>query len=183
MECESLKKEIVYAIEDLMSTTIKVADLGAGSINASVSPVHSLLPRRWKLPINGLSMKLLEDYVLVLDEQESRPPRAELSSLSDHCAFVMANSAEHAVEQAQQKKPCLVILVGENQSWFESQVRILRQARQAAPMTIVALTESASPRWRQDAFALDLDGFLVQPLTDDILVSLVQSAAIKQSYQ
>lgn len=128
-------------------------------------------------------MKLLEDYVLVLDEQENQPPRAELSGLADHCAFVTANSAEHAVEQAQQKNPCLVILVGENQSWFERQVRILRQARQTPPMTIVALTESGSPRWQKDDCALDLDGFLVQPLTDDILVSLLQSAVIKQSYQ
>ncbi|WP_204137666.1 hypothetical protein [Halomicronema sp. CCY15110] len=128
-------------------------------------------------------MKLLEDYVLVLDEQESRPQRAELSNLADHYAFVLANSAEHAVEQAQQKNPCLVILVGENQSWLENQVRVLRQARQTSPITIVALTESGSPHWQQDACALDLDGFLVQPLTDDILVSLVQSAAIKQSYQ
>ena len=160
-----------------------MVDLGVGSINASESPVHSLLLHHWKIPPNGLFMKLLEDCVLVLDEQESRPPRAELSRLSDHYAFVMANSAEHAIEQAQHKKPCLVILMGENQSWFENQVKILRQSRQAAPMTIVALTESASPRWQRDAYTLDLDGFLVQPLTDDILVSLVQSAAIKQSYQ
>ncbi len=127
-------------------------------------------------------MKLLQDYVLVLDEQENHPPRAALSSISDHCAFVVANSAEHAVEQAQQKNPCLVILMGENQSWFESQVRILRQSEQTSQMTIVALTDSGSPRWQCDACALDLDGFLVQPLSDDILVSLVQSAVIKQSY-
>jgi DNA-binding NarL/FixJ family response regulator len=128
-------------------------------------------------------MKFLQDYVLVLDEQENHLSRTELSNLSDYCAFVVANSAEHAVEQAQHTHPCLVILVGENQSWFERQVRVLRQVKQTAPITIVALTASGSPRWQRDACALDLDGFLVQPLTDDILVTLVQSAAIKQSYR
>ena len=128
-------------------------------------------------------MKLSQDYVLVLDEQERHPPRPALFNLCEHCAFVMVTSVEHAVEQAQQKNPCLVILVGEDQSCLERQVRVLRQANQTPSMTIVALTESASPRWHRTNPQLDLDGFLVQPLTDDILVSLVQSAVIKQSYR
>ncbi len=128
-------------------------------------------------------MKLSQDYVLVLDEQKCHPSRPALFNICEHCAFVTATSVEHAVEQAQQKNPCLVILVGENQSWFEHQVRVLRQANQSPSMTIVALTESGSPRWHSTDRQLDLDGFLVQPLTDDILVSLVQSAMIKQSYR
>lgn len=128
-------------------------------------------------------MKLPQDYVLVLDEQTRYPPRPELTKLTDSYAFLVATSAEQAIEQARQKNPCLVILVGENQSWFESQVRVLRQARHTPPMTIVALTESGSPRWHSSDRSLDPDGFLVQPLTDDILVSLVQSAVIKQSYR
>ncbi|MEM1309626.1 MAG: hypothetical protein AAGF98_09125, partial [Cyanobacteria bacterium P01_H01_bin.153] len=67
-------------------------------------------------------------------------------------------------------------------TWLESQVRALRQVAQTPPMTIVALTESGSPRWQSADEVLDLDGFLVQPLTDDILVSLVQSAMIKRSF-
>ena len=128
-------------------------------------------------------MKLSQDYVLVLDEQKYHSPKPALCNLSGHCAFVIATSVEHAIEQAQQKNPCLVILVGENQSWFEHQVRILRQSNQTPAMTIVALTESGSPRWHSANNHLDLDGFLVQPLTDDILVSLVQSAVVKQSYR
>jgi len=128
-------------------------------------------------------MTLPQDYVLVLDERQRCPQRSELSHLSLNYTFVVAKSAEHAVEQAQQMHPCLVILVGENQSWFENQVKVLRQTHQTPNMTIVALTESGSPRWQNSDESLDLDGFLVQPLTDDILVSLVQSAAIKKSYQ
>lgn len=128
-------------------------------------------------------MKFPQDYVLVLDEQKRFPARPELPSLRNKYAFVVATSAEDAIAEAQAKNPCLVILVGENQSWFESQVRVLRQASRTPPMTIVALTESESPRWQSSDRSLDPDGFLVQPLTDDILVSLVQSAVIKQSYR
>lgn len=128
-------------------------------------------------------MKLPQDYVLVLDEQKRHPHKPELLRLSGDYTFVTATSAEHAIEQAQQIHPCLVILIGENQSWFENQVRVLRQADQTPAMTIVALTESASPRWQNSDPGLDLDGFLVQPLTDDILVSLVQSAVVKKSYR
>lgn len=128
-------------------------------------------------------MKLPQDYVLVLDEQQQKTPRAELSALSNHYAFVIATSAEHAVEQAQAMNPCLVILVGDNQAWFENQVKVLRQYTAMPRMTIVALTESASPRWQSGKDALELDGFLVKPLTDDILVSLVQSAIVKRSFR
>lgn len=128
-------------------------------------------------------MQSLQDYVLVLDEQKRHLHRSVLSRLSEDYRFVMVTSAEQAINQARQMDSCLVILVGENQRWFEHQVRVLRQADQPPEMTIVALTESGSPRWQNADEALDLDGFLVQPLTDDILVSLVQSAAIKKSYQ
>lgn len=128
-------------------------------------------------------MQLPQDYVLVLDEQKRYPQRSALSRLSQDYTFVLASSAEHAIEQARQIKPCLVILVGENHSWFENQVRVLRQADQTPEMTIVALTESGSPRWQNSEKMLDLDGFLVQPLTDDILVSLVQSAVVKKAYR
>ncbi|MGD1940115.1 MAG: hypothetical protein ACFB0G_02275 [Leptolyngbyaceae cyanobacterium] len=128
-------------------------------------------------------MKLSQDYVLVLDERQPQAQTPELPTVCDHCSFVMASSAEHAVEQAQQVDPCLVILVGEDQTWFEHQVKALRCSAKALAMTIVALTESASPRWQDSKELLELDGFLVKPLTDDILISLVQSAIIKRSYR
>ncbi len=128
-------------------------------------------------------MKLSQDYVLVLDERQIPVQASELPTMSEHYSLVVASSAEHAVEQAQQVNPCLVILVGENQTWFEHQVKALRCSAKALAMTIVALTESASPRWQGSKELLELDGFLVKPLTDDILVSLVQSAVIKRSYR
>ncbi|MBE7380836.1 MAG: hypothetical protein F6J95_005450 [Leptolyngbya sp. SIO1E4] len=127
-------------------------------------------------------MALPQEYVLVLDEQQRWLPQADLPLASDHCPFVVAASAEHAVEQARQATPCLVILIGENHAWFKHQVHALRHSTHATSMTIVALTESASPNWQPERDMLDLDGFLVKPVTDDVLMSLVQSAIIKQSY-
>ncbi|MEM6836657.1 MAG: hypothetical protein AAF609_07355 [Cyanobacteria bacterium P01_C01_bin.120] len=127
-------------------------------------------------------MKLSQDCVFVLDEQEREGHSPRLAHLSGSYSLIVADSADYVVEQAQQLNPCLVILVGENSTWLSSQVRALRQAAPTSPMTIVALTESGSPRWQRTDEVLDLDGFLVQPLTDDILVSLVQSAMIKQSF-
>jgi AmiR/NasT family two-component response regulator len=128
-------------------------------------------------------MKLPQDYVLVLDEQQQSAQSSELPCISDQYSFVIASSAEHAVEQAQQVNPCLVILVGEDHRWFEDQVKVLRRSSTRPSMTIVALTESASPNWQVSKETMELDGFLVKPLTDDILVSLVQSAIIKQAYR
>lgn len=128
-------------------------------------------------------MKLPQDYVLVLDERQKLAQNADLPDISDQYSFVIASSVEHAVEQARQVNPCLVILVGEDHHWFENQVKALRRTSEAPSMTIVALTESSSPNWQASKETLELDGFLVKPLTDDILVSLVQSAIIKQSYR
>ncbi|MDB9526191.1 hypothetical protein PN498_09355 [Oscillatoria sp. CS-180] len=128
-------------------------------------------------------MKPSQDYVLVLDEQQRQMRSPELPDISSQYPFIVVSSVEHAVEQTRQAIPCLVILVGENHAWFENQVKALRHSSQSPSMTIVALTDSASPRWNASEKALQLDGFLVKPLTDDILVSLVQSAIVKQSYR
>lgn len=128
-------------------------------------------------------MKLSQDYVLVLDEQQRWLRQSDLPLVSDHCAFIFASSAEHAVEQARQVEPCLVILVGEDHAWFQHQVHALRHSIHSPSMTIVALTESSSPNWQPEKDVLELDGFLVKPLTNDVLTSLVQSAIVKQSYQ
>ncbi|MDA0674676.1 MAG: hypothetical protein O3C67_13355 [Cyanobacteria bacterium] len=95
----------------------------------------------------------------------------------------VASSTEQAVAQAQQAAPCLVILVGDDQSWVKAQVDTLRQSTQATQATILALTESTRPNWEPQENTPDLDGFLVKPLTDDVLTSLIQSALVKQTYR
>jgi AmiR/NasT family two-component response regulator len=128
-------------------------------------------------------MRRSQDYVLVLDEQQRKLHQSDFPLVSTQYSLVLAASAEHAVEHARQAAPCLVILVGDDQAWFKDQVRALRYSTDAPTMTIVALTDSTAPRWQASPDLLELDGFLVKPLTDDILTSLVQSAIVKRCYQ
>ncbi len=126
-------------------------------------------------------MASFKDYVLILDEQQICP-QSSLPLEADHCAVFMASSFEQAVEQARQSAPCLVILAGDDQRWVQTQVHTLRQSTQAHQATILALTESTRPNWAPHEENPDLDGFLVKPLTSEVLTSLIQSALIKREY-
>ncbi|WP_155523681.1 hypothetical protein [Nodosilinea nodulosa] len=89
----------------------------------------------------------------------------------------VANSTEQAVTRVSQGAPCLVILMGNNvQTWSQPLVHQLRQHGHSSDMTIVALTDSTSPQWNYSEDLSGLDGLLVQPLSTDILRSLVESA-------
>lgn len=128
-------------------------------------------------------MNLPQDYVLVLDERQRHPNQLDFPATAGRYDYIVASSATHAIETARRINPCLVILVGENHGWLRDQVHALRCSVKTPPLTIVALSESTSPRWLSSKEMPELDGFLVKPLTDDILVSLMQSASIKQSYR
>ena len=122
-------------------------------------------------------MPLPSSYVLVLDPHrlhgaDAHPLEAELQ----YPVFV-ASSTEQAVSRVSQGVPSLVILVGNNfQDWSQPLVNQLRQHDQAPDMTIVALTDSASPQWNYSEDTPGLDGLLVQPLSMEILRSLVEWA-------
>ncbi|MEY3298763.1 MAG: hypothetical protein RLZZ597_2023 [Cyanobacteriota bacterium] len=97
--------------------------------------------------------------------------------------MVIAHSADQALTQLRQGKPCLVILVDHHsQSWSHTLVRHLRQTLPATDMTIVALTDSTSPQWNHTEDTPELDGFLVKPLSLDIVKSLVESAHARQTW-
>jgi CheY-like chemotaxis protein len=124
-----------------------------------------------------------DGYILVLapDYQEIRNIHAIEADLP--YPVVVARSAEQALTQLGQGKPCLVILVDQNgPSWPQRLVRHLRQTSPAPEMTIVALTDSTSPQWNHTEDTPELDGFLVRPLSLDIVKSLVESAHARQSW-
>ncbi|WP_008316315.1 hypothetical protein [Leptolyngbya sp. PCC 6406] len=123
------------------------------------------------------------NYVLIIDEQYQWLTQTDLPLTSVRCPVYVASSSEQAIAQAQQAPPCLVILVGDDQNWVKAQVHTLRQVTQATEATILALTDSTHPNWEPQEETPDLDGFLVKPLTDDVLTSLIQSALVKQSYR
>ncbi|MBF2036196.1 MAG: hypothetical protein IGR92_12155 [Leptolyngbyaceae cyanobacterium T60_A2020_046] len=129
-------------------------------------------------------MRLPQKYVLILDEQQRWLGGADFPLASASlCDIFVAASAEQALEKARQTTPCLVILVGSDLTWVKTQVHALRGSTGKTEVTIVALTESSHPNWEPHDDTPDVDGFLVKPLTDDVLTSLVQSAIAKQSYQ
>ncbi|MBD0335113.1 MAG: response regulator [Cyanobacteria bacterium Co-bin13] len=120
-------------------------------------------------------------YILVLDtqRQESGGVHSLLTQL--RCPVFIAGTAEQALAKVHQGPPYLVILIGDGQNWSKPLVAQLRQGASAAKMTIVALTDSTSPRWGHQDDNPGLDGFLVKPLSGEVLTSLVESALAKQS--
>jgi CheY-like chemotaxis protein len=122
-------------------------------------------------------MTLTRDYILVLDPDRHHRDDAHPLATDLQYPVYVANSTEQAVSRVNEGVPCLVILVGNNfQDWSQPLVNQLRQQDQAPDLTIVALTDSASPQWDYSEDTPGLDGLLVQPLSMDILRSLVESA-------
>ena len=125
-----------------------------------------------------------DGYILVLapDHQEIRNIHAIEADLP--YPVVVARSPEQAMTQLRQGKPSLVILVGHHHpSWPQGLVQHLRQTSPDTEMTIVALTDSTSPQWNHTEDTPELDGFLVKPLSLDIVKSLVESAHARQTWR
>ncbi|MFE4104795.1 hypothetical protein [Almyronema epifaneia] len=95
----------------------------------------------------------------------------------------MADTVDQAIAQVDQSVPYLIILGGNRQTWSQPLIdELRRKAKSQADVTIVALTDSSDPSWLHREDNPGLDGFLVKPLSGDVLASLVQSAWAKQSY-
>ncbi len=127
------------------------------------------------------TMQLAQRYVLVLEP--SSDDLQVLRSLFNRLSYDMveAASADQMMQRAQQEPPCLVILGGQQHNWSTALVERLRNLCEAHLTTIVALTDSQSPSWLPQDENPGLDGFLVKPLSSDVLTSLVQSAWIRQT--
>ncbi len=98
------------------------------------------------------------------------------------CSIEVVNSVEQAMVRVSQTPPYLVILTGSRQNWSRTLVSQLRDHVNASNVTIVALTDVHAPSWQHQEENPGLDGFLVKPLSVDVLASLVQSAWARQTY-
>lgn len=97
--------------------------------------------------------------------------------------MVMTRSIDQAMAKTSQNSPYLIILSGDQQNWSKLLVKKLRNvANRSDYITIVALTDFQSSNWLSQEENPDLDGILVNPLNSDVLISLVQSAWIRQAY-
>lgn len=118
------------------------------------------------------------NYVLLLSQR--RDELYGLESLLGRLKFrvQIADSIEHAVATVRQAPPCLVILYGND--WSELPLQRLRAIADSESITLVVLTDCHMPRWLYQDQNPGFDGFLVKPLSSDILSSLVQSASARQ---
>jgi PleD family two-component response regulator len=121
-------------------------------------------------------MNMSKDYILLLGQRcdESKTLQGILKQM--HCPFSVAYSPEQAVVQIEQKSPYLVILSGNRTYWSSPLIERLRETAKAAQVMIVALTESHEPSWSPHESHPGVDGFLVKPLSSEVLSSVVESA-------
>jgi AmiR/NasT family two-component response regulator len=121
-------------------------------------------------------------YILVVDPQRQEMLATSSTTFDLECPVLVVNSTEQAMGRLNQGFPWLVILMMDNgQEWLRSSIQQLRQVTASTDMTIVALTDATNPEWNYGEDMPDVDGFLVKPLTLDILKSLVASAAARQT--
>jgi DNA-binding response OmpR family regulator len=123
-------------------------------------------------------------YILVLDtEPQGHRDAYPLEAQLQYPVFI-AKSVDQAVSRAMQTPPGLVILIGDNdRHWSASLVQQLRQNAQCNQLTIVALSDSTSPQWNYLEETPGVDGFLVKPLSTEILRTLVESAFARRNHE
>jgi DNA-binding NarL/FixJ family response regulator len=127
-------------------------------------------------------MKSSQNYVLILGQPSD--DLQMLQALLEHlsCPMVFASSTDQVVAKVSQMSPYLVILAGDGQNWSQALVKDLRDAANTCETTIVALTDCNAPSWMHQEENPGVDGFLVKPISRDVLTSLVQSAWARQTY-
>jgi DNA-binding NarL/FixJ family response regulator len=90
----------------------------------------------------------------------------------------IVHTADQALAKVSQKPPCLIILQEHLRS--EAAIHQLRTIANADRITLVIVTETDSPSWLHQEQRPDVDGFLVKPLSSDVLFSLIHSASARQ---
>ncbi|NJN85261.1 MAG: hypothetical protein HC881_01665 [Leptolyngbyaceae cyanobacterium SL_7_1] len=126
-------------------------------------------------------MKLSKSYVLVFDQQSDDLRALEMLLQPLKCPVVVTNSVDQTMAIVSQTHPSLVILVGNDQHRSHALANQLRTMDRMGKATIVALTDFHAPRWLHQDDNSVLDGFLVKPVSGEILTSLVQSAWARQT--
>jgi AmiR/NasT family two-component response regulator len=126
-------------------------------------------------------MLFTSSYILLLARQSNQiHPLATLLGRSAY-SVAIANSEEQAVARTEQHPPFLIILAGDHLHWSHTLLQRLRAYANAHRITLLALTDFHAPSWIYQEENPGFDGFLVNPISNDILSSLVQSAYTRQA--
>lgn len=118
-------------------------------------------------------------YILMLGHRLGADLTLQSISTQVEGPVFVAQSAEQAVARIEQGIPYLVILSGTDQNWAPAFINRLRETVKPLGTTIVALTQSHEPSWSPQEDNPGIDGFLVEPLSQDVLHLLVESAVAK----
>ncbi|NET51598.1 MAG: hypothetical protein F6K09_23675 [Merismopedia sp. SIO2A8] len=122
------------------------------------------------------------DYILVLEQQPSHDPQGlALLQMVWRSPLVVAHSTAQVLDSIRDIPPCLVILIGNHTRWPSQFSRQLRTEANSLGCTILALTDAAAPSWPDQSDTSIFDGFLVKPLTSDVLTSVLQTAQARRS--
>lgn len=127
-----------------------------------------------------LVMQLRPSYVLLLVQRAESHHGLEVLLENLKYSVEIVSSIEQAVAKVSQIPPCLVILEGSYNNWPGALVRQLRALSRADRITIVCLSDCNSSSWPLQADNPGFDGFLVKPISSDILSSLVYAASARQ---
>lgn len=120
------------------------------------------------------------DPVLIVDLELRLAISWHLPFKRLNCPIVVATSLQQALNYAYHVHPCLVLLMGEHIHWPKSFIHQVRAASGLAHLTILAVADSDASSWIHREENPGLDGFLVNPLSTDVLTSLIESASAKQ---
>jgi CheY-like chemotaxis protein len=88
---------------------------------------------------------------------------------------------DQAIAQAGARPPFLVILTGNHQDWSPNLLARLRNQAEIQATTLVAVTDFHAPSWVHQEENPGFDGFLVNPISSEVLFFLVQSAHTRRS--
>lgn len=126
-------------------------------------------------------MKSSKSYVLVINQGSDDLQRLKCLLEQLRCPVEVVCSTDQAVSRVRQLPPCLVILTGNQHHWSKSSISRFRHVANCSSTTIVALTDFHAPSWLHQEDNPGVDGFLVKPLSGEVLNSLVQSAWVRQA--
>jgi DNA-binding NarL/FixJ family response regulator len=125
-------------------------------------------------------MRLASGHILLLAKQPHRVRvLASLLGRSSH-SVAIATTEEQAIAHTIHYPPFLIILAGNHGNWSQPLLHELRARANVHNITLVALSDFHAPSWIHQEENPGFDGFLVTPISSEILSSLVQSAHTRQ---
>lgn len=124
-------------------------------------------------------MDTSEGYILLIGQQKEACFPFQFLLRQFGVSLVAVSTLDQAITHLKQRPPYLVILSGSRAHDSLGVVYRLRETAKPAEVTIVALTETHDPRWSPQEDHPGLDGFLVKPLSADVLNSVIASALAK----